>query len=329
MEAMMETFDILDAKNLDYEALAVLQKEAYAEILKKMGVSNSYITPDYYRWKLNPPAGSAMIAFVMEGGAMVASSAQVPLHIRLGDTRLVGWQQCEAATLPNSRGKGYFRKCLSSLKDALEPNDISFAFPNQNSKQGYGELGAKEKGIVTTWINPWSLLGKRFSSSISKIACFDKEQDALAERLAHLGRTMLDRGAAYMNWRYVQNPAFKYTSFAHRKEGEQLGFAVVRRAHILNQEVALIMDLWALGSSTERALLRFIAGWAKSEGLRKIVLLDNGLRLIDGLLTGYVPIPSNFLPKKQILMGFAKSAAEAKRLMDNTWRVQTGDWDSF
>jgi hypothetical protein len=270
-----------------------------------------------------------MIAFFMEGGTMVASSAQVPLHIRLGDTKLFGWQQCEAATLPDSRKKGHFGKCLSSLKDSLRPNDISFAFPNQNSKHGYSELGAEEKGILTTWINPWSLLGKTSSSSISKIACFNKEQDALAERLAHLGNTMLDRGAAYMNWRYVQNPAFKYTAFAHRKGDEQLGFIVVRRAQVLNHEVALVMDLWGLESSTERALLRFVTGWAKLEGLRKIILLDNGLRLIDALLTGFVPIPSYLLPKKQILMSFVKSGEEARKVMDNTWRVQTGDWDSF
>ncbi|MFX0199539.1 MAG: hypothetical protein ACFFCW_25745 [Candidatus Hodarchaeota archaeon] len=325
---MME-IDIVNAEDLDYKAFVALQKEAYAKILKKTSVSDSYMTPAYYRWKFNPPAGSAMIAFIREGGIMVASSAQFPVHICLGNTKLCGWQQCEAATLPSSRKKGYFHKCNSLLIDAIKPNNIAFAFPNQNSKHEFGKLGGKEKGIVTTWINPWSLFGKSSSSRISEVACFDKEQDALAERLVHHGKTMLDREAAYMNWRYVQNPVFKYTLFAYRKEGEQLGFAVVRRAHVLNQEIALIMDLWGLESYIEQALLRHITGWAESEGLRKIIFLDNAFRLIDGLLSGYIPIPSYILPKKQILMGFAKSGEKAKRLMNNKWRVQAGDWDTF
>jgi hypothetical protein len=49
---------------------------------------------------------------------------------------------------------------------------------------------------------------------------------------------------------------------------------------------------------------------------------------LEGLVAGFLRIPTRFLPKQQILMGEGKGQAAA-RAMAHTWRVQLGDWDGF
>lgn len=325
----MASFEIVDIHHLRCEEFTDLQRAAYAKHLEKLGAAVHYMTPDFYRWKLNPPAGPAKIATTWEDGSMVAATAMFPVHLCLGDVRILGWQYSDAATRPSHRKKGFFDSNNYALKDKIQRNEVGFSFPNHRSVNAFFKLGSINKGVITTWVNPMILPIPRPSPHISEVTHFSDEQDTLAEHLAFCGRTLIYRSSDYLNWRYVQNPVYKYSLFAFRKDGESKGFAVARTAQVMNQNLALVMELWGLEPSVECALLKYTVGWAKRQRAKRIVLLDNGFSLRSGILTGFLPVPAFLLPKKQVLLVFTTEGAESKEVLESKWRVQTGDWDAF
>lgn len=324
----MVSVEVLDCHSLDYEAYSNLHKEAFSELLSRLRHDDAFMTPQYYQWKYHPPEGSAKIAIVLEHGKMVATNGMFPLRIRYGDFSIRGWQSCDTATLPGSRGKGYYVRCLRALEKEVQPNELFFGFPNRTSLPGFSKVGCQQRGVITTWVNPFPFRGRGVSVNITEVDRFDQRQDSLAEQFTHLDGPMLDRGSAYMNWRYYDHPIHKYTSFVYQKDGNWQGFAVVRRVQAMDRNAALIMELWGLYPEVSRSLQRHIGGWAAEQGLKRVVMLDNSFTLANGLKTGFFPIPSLFLPKRLVLMGYAKGG-EAETVMERKWRVQGGDWDTF
>ncbi len=324
----MVSVEVLDPNSLDYEAYSNLQKEAFSELLSRSSVCDAFMTPQYYQWKYRPPEGSAKVAVVLESGRIVAANGMFPLRIRYRDFSIRGWQSCDTATLPGARGKGYFMRCLKALEKELGAKEIFFGFPNQNSLSGFIKLGWRERGVVTTWVNPFPFKGRRASVNITEVDRFDHRQDSLAEQFTHLDGPMLDRGSAYMNWRYHDHPIYKYASFVYQNDGNWQGFAVARRVQAMRRDAALIMELWGLCPEVSRSLQRHVVGWAREQGLKMVVLLDNSLAPGNALRVGFFPIPSQFLPKRLRLMGYA-TGGEAETIMERKWRVQAGDWDTF
>ena len=325
----MVSLDLVDAVDLDYEEYANLQKRAFAALLAKSQVSDAFMSADYYRWKYNPPFGKGIIATIRERGALVAANGMLPLEICRDRIRIKGWQSCDTATLPSARGKGYFPKCVRGLESVLDPSDIFFGFPNKNSVSGFLKVGWKERQIVRTWLNYRGFILKRSNYSFSQIQRFGPEQDWITEQLSGCGRSMLTKGADYMNWRYMDHPIHGYSATLCRDGGRQVGYVVARRVDMLGMRIMVIMDIGALGSSIEGALLRHIAWLGYKEGVKWVALLDSGLPLLNGLRACFLPIWWRVLPKRQVLMGTVKSGTQGEKIFQGPWRVQTGDWDGF
>lgn len=319
--------DVFSVQDLDLEEYSRLQREAFREILARSGISDSYMNPEFFRWKYAPPAGSGKIAVAFEGNTMVAANAMLPLKIRRGTTTVLGWQSCDTATVPKARGKGYFMKCLNALEAQIERDQIFFGFPNKNSKRGFIRLGWKELQIVPTFIKPFSLFAMKEDPLIEEIDMFDQSQNALAEQLTQSSSTMIYRDAAYLNWRY-HHPVYQYSSFVLRKQGICNGFLVLRTATIMGRRFALIMEIWGTGQRNERQLFSHAKRWALKKKTHHIALIGNRIGPLAGFASGYFLIPSFALPKQQVLMGSAKDA-EVNAVMSSPWIVQTGDWDGF
>jgi hypothetical protein len=132
-----------------------------------------------------------------------------------------------------------------------------------------------------------------------------------------------------MNWRYKQHPLHYYETFGWREKERLLGVIVLRRANIEGKEIAIILETLALFPHVERGMLSFAASWARKQRISYTVALNNTIKPISGILSGYVPIPMWMLPKRQILMGFATGTTSAMAAWSTPWNVQIGDWDVF
>lgn len=323
----MTRIEVVEASNLDYEAYSRFQKEAFWDLLARSGVSDSFMTSEFYRWKYHTPIGDGRIARVLEGSEVISSSAMTPLRICDGDTSVIGWQCLDVATIPRARRKGHFFSTLKTLIGSLDSNEIFFGFPNSSAIPAFIKFGFLENVLLTTWVNPFAFVSKRASNKIREVECFGPEEDILAKKLRESG-PFLDHSLDYLNWRYLNHPNNEYTFFVHEHGDSHTGFAVVRKAHVMDRDIVLVMELWGLNRLVEVRLLRHIAAWSIAQGQRMIVMMNAGISLGEGLSAAFLPVPSFLLSKRQVLVVYA-IGRKAESVIKKRWKVQTGDWDVF
>jgi hypothetical protein len=319
------TVNQLDQINLD--EIVNLQKSAFSALLSKNDVGFIQ-TPDYYRWKYSPPAGKALIAQVRQDSRLVAMNAMFPLILchATGNTRV--WQSCDSATATESRGHGYFTKCLVALREKMELNEIFFGYPNSNSAPGFRKFGWINRGTLTTslrFIPAAGIKDQRFQ----KILQFDEGQDRFFSKLRPLDGPILQRNSAYMNWRYTRRPDVKYQVYKSiDKDLEQDGLLVLREVDVNGRRLIVIMECFGLNNSVEAMLSQLAVQVACELGVRFVLRIGNDKTILQSLRSLYLPVPSWLLPKQQILMGAGNSPSSTE-LLKQKWRVQIGDWDGF
>lgn len=320
------TLTILSPDEIDFEAYAGMQRASFAELLRHSGVPDDFMSPQYYSWKYRPPAGNARIAMVVENGEMVASTGMFPLKIAVRGRELIGWQFCDAATVPKGRSKGYFTKCIQLLQAELKHDGVFFGFPNKNSKGGFDRIGWRETQTVATFarVIPFA----RPPRSDDDVVEFDPANDAFNARVASCSHTSLVRNADYIRWRYLQHPSHPYTIYFHRVSGGSDGYVVLREIPIAGRRAVLLMELHASSPAIEKALLRRATYWGLQRGIHYVLMLSNYFTGWTGLKKGFVLLPSRCLPKQQVLMG-SGTTQEGHDVMGEEWLVQTGDWDGF
>jgi len=323
----MPEVKVVGPEELDFKALVQLQRDAFADLIARTGVGYLFDEANY-RWKYRPPAGGARIALVVDAGEIVAANAMYPLQIRRGTTTVSGWQSCDTATHPKARGKGYFMKCLDALRATLGSETIFFGFPNRNSMPGFLKFGWRHHSDLRTRVR--ILPGRRMSSfpHVERIAAFGAAHQEIVPSDGDGRGALVDRSAAYLDWRYLRHPLHQYESFAWTEGGRPAGLAVLRVVTLNGRRIAVVMELLARTPETERGLLRFAAAWARDKEVRTALVLNNTTGALRGLRCGYLPVPTWALPKRQVLMG-AASGPTAERIWQGPWSVQIGDWDGF
>ncbi len=326
----MGEYRIFDASELDYDAYTALQKEAFADLLAETGSSDQFMTPEYFRWKYNPPSGTALIALYINEGKMVASTAMFPLKIRKGSNVIAGWQPCDVSTLIEARGRGHFFRCAKKLEQTIQTGEFFFGFPNNNARPVWEKIGWTEAAVVTTWVKPlpmFSLLVR--NPSVKAIDGFGSDFDKFIEHSATNDYTQIDKNSAYLNWRYRENPTVNYQLFLYESEQGIQGYAVARTATALGRSVTIIMEIFGIEKSVENSLFSAISKWAVKERHPVIVMFDSNRSFAAGISNGFIPVWSKLLPKNQVLMGKAFNHQMAEDVMYARWRVQMGDWDAF
>lgn len=318
--------EIQSASELDYEAYAAFQREAFRDTLARTGASDAHMTPEYYRWKYHPPDGRARIGRITSGGATLSSSAMLPLRIACGGDNVIGWHCVDVATLPAARRRGYLLATLRTLRDTVPPGELLFAFPNAGSIASFLKLGWAETGVVTTWINPCVRLVAGTDERIEQSSDFGPEHDIVGRRVK-VNRPFVMRRPDYLGWRYTMHPHTTYHSFVYMA-GRCEGICVVRKARAMGRDLALIMEIFGSSPRIQVALLSHAAAWARSEGLGMMAHMDTSLPVRTALRTLLVPVPSFLLPKRQVLVVLGGGELPTPLLAER-WAVQTGDWDVF
>lgn len=318
--------EIQRASDIDFQAYAAFQKEAYRDLLDRSKATDIGMTPEFYRWKYHSPDGQARIAWVTQGEETLSSSAMLPLRISYKGKSVIGWHCVDVATLPKVRRKGYLLATLRELMETVPPGDVFFAFPNSGSIGSFLRLGCVEDVILTTWINLMIPLIRKRSERIERVDGFGPHHDILESRVK-TEAPHVDRRPDYLNWRYTDHPHNRYVSFVYENDGCE-GICVVRKARVMGRDLALVMEIYGSTARIQAALVSHAADWAHSEGVGMMALMSTSLPLRTALRTLFAPVPTFLLPKRQVLVlhGAKKTPAS---LMRETWALQTGDWDVF
>ncbi len=311
---------VVASEALDVEAHAALQQRVFGHVLEENAIPPERLGAEVFAWKLAPPLGSARVAFVADaGGAPLSSCTAFPVELAAGEQRVRGWHICDAATLPEARGRGLFGRVLRRLREDLPAADWVFAFPNGQSRGAFERQGFASAVRVPLWFRP--VIGEgRAGAGVEPITHFGPEHDALAARLAAERALTALRSAAYLSWRYLEHPYFDYQCFELRREGRVDGLVVVNRMEARGRVSLWVMELLAVDRAGERELATTARWLAKKQGC------DVVLSMSKARLPGAVRLPPCFLPKEHVLMVRSAGSAEPTA---SAWDVQTGDWDTF
>jgi hypothetical protein len=318
---------VVEPTALDFDEHADLLNRCFQSVLAGSGTENT-LSPAFFRWKYHGPIGDAKIARVHDDGRLIAANSMFALNIVWKGQRVRAWQSCDTATDPIARGKGYYVTCLKALQEQLGPDVIFFGFPNHNSGRGFLSSGCFERHLMTAWMRPlpaWLLPGRR---EVDRITRFDDDAAAMFAEAAVGRPPMVERTAGYLNWRYLQHPLANYEAFGLRRGGHLSGVIVLRSVRSFGQDLALVMDFMGLDTTAEVALLRFASRWAAARGLWPVVAFSTLLGARHAVRTAFLPVPSKFLRKRQVLMGKATGEASGRMLREK-WLLNLGDWDGF
>ena len=142
----------------------------------------------------------------------------------LGSQSWTAYRAVDTATHPDYQGKGIFKKLtLQALEDIHEEGDtFVFNTPNENSRPGYLKMGWQIVDDIGLAVIPTVFYG--FSLFFSK----PKFQNAIG--IEQLGKLCSDynrklseenllftpKSAAYLKWRYEENPLQEYVIFSSK-----------------------------------------------------------------------------------------------------------------
>lgn len=281
---------------------------------------------DYFHWMyFRNPAGRAVTWGGKHDGNLVCSFAMAPkrLHAR-SQTVLIG-KTMEMFTHPDYQGMGLVSKAVKQVFAEAKAQGITswYVTPSKNSypiflnKWKYEEpfdnhyvmKVLKPSALLSAVVKP-SWLGeiagmpldfvaataRRLKQrpqgyEISELEKFGPETDALWERSK--GRSLaLIRDAAYLNWRYVDNPD-TYIKLGFRRQGKLAGILVLKHTLRRARKAGEIMDLLcpADDADTLQAMLlhaidrlaadgcAFVQAWAVDDSAMERALANAGLTM--------------------------------------------------
>lgn len=318
---------IKEVDDIDLDRYCLLQQQSFEAIFADNRIYTSYLDPTFFKWKYSTPAGKARIAVVEENNCMLASVAMYPVYIVVKGKKKRGWHFVEAAVLPVARGRGLFKCCMSLLIDSLKSDEIIYVFPNSSSIQGTIKAGFRKIEESDFYVRCFFNVFNIDRSAIETDFIFTAGQDVYADAMCAKQDVVVFRDAAYMNWRYKQHPHFTYYIFSPVENGRILGNVVARSVIIKGIRMLLIMEMHSLYDEVKKEMMSFVRRVAKKENcfIAGTFSGKNGKPSLAS--TGMIQLPSYILPKRHILMAYAKQSV--CKLESEKWFCQTGDWDAF
>jgi len=315
--------DVQTAEAIEIDAClrtigAVFRAAAFWEEIRRT------LTPKFYCWKYDAPAGSAVVVAAKEGGRMASMLSAVPFHYSRGDVEQRGWQICDIATLPEFRGRGLYRRCLQALIHELPPGDLLICFPNRNSSHELFKQSFTRIAELTTFGRPILFFGRAEPEGAERHV-FPHSLSPPAEDCLRVSKHF-----DYFMWRYIRDPVHRYFVHVDQRPGEPDAIIVMRSFNIGRFSVGLIMELHASNPKVQHRLIRTAVKWAAANRLKALLIVSSGLSLWAGMRLGFLPVPAFLTPKRHIVVGrLAGAPGELPALLRGRWHFHIGDWDGL
>lgn len=237
--------------------------QGISDLITRMSDDNGLRLRDksaaYYRWMyLENPAGLAVVHSARLDGKVVASFALAPKRFRVDGKQLVIGKTMDMFTDPEYQGRGLIKRCTTAVFEGAKEAGMAgwYVTPSVNSypifkdKWGYREdlrilfraRILRFGPLFAAMLKPAGVLGRIADGlrgllsrrglelpadyEVERLERFDHEADRLWGEVGPGYRVALERDAAYLNWRYVDNPD-DYTLLGLRRGGLLVGIIVL------------------------------------------------------------------------------------------------------
>ncbi|KAF0135268.1 MAG: hypothetical protein FD145_94 [Candidatus Saganbacteria bacterium] len=204
----------------------------------------------YWKYSDQNPAGKSFIWVMEEGNNIVAHFAVVPYRLQVFDEELVASHSIGAMVEPKYQNRGLLKFVGDKLFEEAAQNNIPFTygFPNEKAYRvhrthmGYEDLIEFDTWKITRPAIDKSTLNITDSASFRPVKEFDDDFDRLWDLCSEKYKIVVVRNKAYLNWRYLERPDWKYYPFGVYANGELKGYSVLKlyredkllRGHIID-----------------------------------------------------------------------------------------------
>lgn len=319
---------------------------------------------EVWRWKYeHSPRGQIKLIYVMEDADhVVGHYGNLTLDAVYQGEVLFAAQPTDIAIQAEYRGRGLIAPLFRTQPPLARAEGVrfGFGFPNElHYPVGKEVLGYRDVGevlLMRRYLNPglflarlvriprildwtrplgkrlaWVLYGQRWARSveewaIERVPYFDERFDRFWERMVNVYPVMVARHGKHLNWRYVERPDVRYTTYAATQDEELQGYVVLS----LERRIALqglVADLLAVDETITEALLQRALAHFLDQGVDMVSCwalrhtdLYRALRRL-GFIQRRVAAPL-------VCMVFDHGTIDEKFLCDpRNWYVTMGDSD--
>jgi predicted N-acetyltransferase YhbS len=358
----MGNVEIRNIRPEDHESL----QEMASAIAAEVGSTNSgFSGMDDWRWKYLDPGFESVIVVAEDAGRLVGSYHLLsrPARVRGEPRTLVAVQ--DLAVLSEYRRQGLFRRLSSVGSEQLAELgwDLSFALPTRPASYlGFTRhLGYTDIKTVPVYIRPlrpgnilaaklpvkplWKALGAparwaydllfplgRSTNAMDTkpIERFPPDVEPISDEFLVQAGNGSVRDAAFLNWRFVDDPAKIYQRWGAYRGDRLLAYAVLRRARLFRLTFTVLMDM-GCRNDEETALLNLIGHRVKAavdDGAD--VAMTLGLHPFFKRLRrlGFLRVPRLVSPRKMnFLLQAHTDRARDESFNPDEWLLTPADWD--
>lgn len=171
------------------------------------------------------PHGESIVLVALDKGIIIGVRAFMKWRWNLNNESYNTFRAVDTATHPDHQGKGVFKKLTLKAVELANENGGDFIFntPNTQSRPGYLKMGWSDVGKLKVALRPafnsfwrypfkWDVFYNiHYSSNNEKIELLCREWN---KKCIKSNKLFTPKSAAYLRWRYEQNPLQKYEIFA-------------------------------------------------------------------------------------------------------------------
>ncbi len=297
-------------------------------------------TMEEWRWAFERNPAGQRIWVAEHEGEIVAQCAALPFRVRIDGFESSFTQGVDSMVHPAHRqglkrpglfvatAKPFFREFNGRGSVGPGKDLLHYGWPVEPAwRIGRTFLGYE---IVRTQLVHFAAPGpgpSEIPGRIERLERFGPETLALYERCARNFGASTIRDARYLNWRFVENPRFRYHRFAVRDGGELRGYAVFRRADSPRRGSGLVLD-WLVPEDDDEAgaLLRdAVFAQARSDEAEAVMaVFPNGSPWFQRFQDwGFRVYPSDYL-----LIGIVQNPRYDTWWLRKNWWYQLAELDA-
>lgn len=282
-----------------------------------------------WEWRfVKNPYGQKMISLMWDGELLIGHYAVSPVEVIIEGKPILTALSLSTMTHPEYTGQGVFKElALQLYNDCRQEYGVHFVwgFPNDNSHYGFiKNLNWIDIGVVPNFRSNAIQIGNIPKFSIVKR--FSPIHEESANLFYDSAETRVNKTAAYLNWRYCENPTREYTIVELEGADQAKGFAVYKPylnngkkeidivELICETNAQVIQDLLSSIMIVENNSVESINMWCSLNDKKHIVLEKMGFKN-----SGHI---TYFAALKDI-----ENYGMAKELM--TWNLSFGDSDVY